>query len=191
MSLSSGDENPDHLRNKIEIIFNYNSEYIPEFSSLHGDEDIVELRRIYQLALSRVTKENYIQHKKILETILPLFDVVESRLDQPGTAIISNFILMSVQGTIKGHLETLSYLERRTIVEERCLVLCQKIISLGHDETIKFFPLFKEYLILLIDHQDKITAPLSFEDPTKLVNSVYQESNIPLMILGGPTCLLL
>ncbi len=180
------------LRDKIEIIYKYNPTYAPEFSSLTGNEDVETLSKMYKLALSRVNAENYSQHKSMLETILPLFEVVESRKADSGTAIIAGFMLMSVQGTIKGHLETLSNLKERNNIEEQCLGLCQKISSLKSEEALHFFPLFKEYLVILIEHHDEITAPLSFEDPSKLVKDIYTEGSpeiMPLMI--GQSCLII
>lgn len=178
-----------HLRNKIEIIYKYNPAYVPEFKTIQEINDITTLGNIYQFALSRVRQENYSQHKTMLETILPLFEVVESRKDEMTTAIIASFMLMSVQGTIKGHLETLSNLKKRNDVEESCLNLCQQISLLKSEQAIQFFPLFKKYLVILIEHQDKITAPLSFEDPTKLVKGIYTEGSpemIPLVM--GQSC---
>lgn len=182
------DDEATHLRNKIEIIYNYNSSYVPEFAMIHTIDDPVKLNEIYELALKRVHQENYSQHKNMLDTILPLFEVVESRKGDPGTYTIAVFMLMSVQGTIKGHLETLTNLKRRNAVEEKCLNLCQQISSLTHKEAMQFFPLFKKYLVILIKHQDKITAPLSFEDPSKLVNGICKEGS-PEMILQS--CLII
>lgn len=176
----------DHLRNKIEIIYKYNSSYVPEFPTIYEINDMTKLNEIYQLALSRVHQEKDSQHRNMLETILPLFEVVESRKTEASTIFIANFMLMSVQGTIKGHLETLANIKERSEVEERCLVLCQQIATLKQDCVMQFFPLFKEYLIILIEHHDKITAPLSFEDPSKLVKDMQGSSGVM-----GQTCLII
>lgn len=181
-----------HLRDKIEIIYKYNPSYVPEFTTIHEIDDLAKLNEIYRLALLRVHREKDSQHKNMLETILPLFEVVESRKEDKATGIVASFMLMSVQGTIKGHLETLSNLKERNSIEERCLVLCQSISSLRSEEAIRFFPLFKEYLVILIEHQDEITAPLSFEDPSKLVKDIYTEGSPEIMpLMMGQSCMII
>ena len=183
-------EDCSYLRDKIEIIYKYNPDYAPEFSTLTGEEDSDILNKIYQDALSRVRQENLSQHKKMLDTILPLFEVVESRKTEVSTAFIAGFMLMSVQGTIKGHLETLNSLKKRNIIEEQCLSLCREISSLKQEQAMQFFPLFKQYIIILIEQQDKITAPLSFEDPSKLVKEIYTEGSPDMIPMMSQSCVI-
>ena len=192
MSVNCHQDEKRHLKDKIEIIYKYNPSYVPEYLNLNEDDSLDRINEIYRLGLSRVHEENYKITRGRFAAILPLFEVVEQRQDDPTIIMASGLILMSVQGTIKGHLETLSNLEHRNSTEEECLILCQKISLLDTQHCKEFFSLFKEYIILLMDNQKEITAPLSFEDPSKLVNEVYNEGSseiIPtLSILTNQTC---
>ena len=173
-----------YLYDKIEIIYKHNANYIPEFGDLDGSENLECLNKLHQLALTRVHEENSYRQKKMFEDILPLFDVVESKINEPSTIMVSGFMLMSVQGTIKGHLKILSNLPKRNAVEEQCFLLCQKISVLEPQQAKEFFPLFKEYIMVLSKHYEKITSPLSFEDPSKIANG----DNIPF--LPGQQCII-
>ena len=153
----------EHLRNKIEIIHNYNASYVPDFTSLSLIEDDDRLDTIYNQALAQVRLENYSKHRRMMDTVLPLFKVVEERSHEPSTLLIANFMLMTVQETIKSHHQILSQISSRNNVEEKCLQLCHDIANLHQENAIQFFSLFKEYLTALIENHDKITRPLSFE----------------------------
>lgn len=153
----------EHLRNKIEIIHNYNTSYVPEFDSLALIDDLDHLNNIHQQALTKVRLENHSKYRRAMETILPLFNIVEERSQDPSILVIANFMLMTIRDTIISHRNILSQISSPNTIEERCLELCHGITNLHQNEICQFFPLFKEYLMILVENHDKISCPLSFD----------------------------
>lgn len=157
-------QDPDiaHLKNKIEVVYKCNPCYVPEFSTIHQYQSIEELRALYELVLSRAHEDNG-GHENLFNIML-FFNAFETRPYDPSTIVISEFILAAVKDRIKGHVDAFSKLTERNSIEEECFVISQQIISLEKCRTGQFLPLFKKYLLLLIEHKNKnIRIPLFSE----------------------------
>lgn len=145
------------LREKIDIIYNYDPSFVPEYKDISSDASQKELEVIHRQAIERARNFKESHRQKTLESMGPLFDFIENQSDPI-------LLLTSIQGIIKVYIEPLEKLKFKTKAEQDLLDVCNEILSLNSNNTSQLFPLFKKYTNLLIDCQyQKLPIPEIFD----------------------------